>query len=689
MKNYFQIFFFICALYNPLYSQEWEPTYGPNRNMTFCLLEHKKLLYMGTEWGAYFSSSEGNNWQKLPLEGTVFVFKIYEDMLLAGSSLGLFYSVDGNSWAKHKDVKVGIRHIEVINNDIFAAASNYGYDFYHSSDGINWTDLSNEGTLYNINGMGKIGNTLYVSGEKRNREGWGLYSTKDKGITWESHHCPRNGYKLISYEKSIYLCSSMGISISSDECKTWNTYEEGIEQYTAIHDLCFVDNYIYAATSRGVYRASVLDYKWFKLGLDDYYLYYTFFIDDHIYVSSTVGDLFKTNKTKIQWELHRKFGVYAGANVHSLKSNGKKLLAKANYNSPVYFTEDYGYSWKIADWRIYRSINIYEKGDTIVTPDGEEKAIIYSHDGGQNFNKSNFSAPFTINTIEGFNDKIFLLSGGLFFSDDGGKIWKETGPKEYFQGLFITENWILAFTDHKIFRSNNGVDWRLSNFPEGSYYFSKIIRVKGNLIITTGKRFYKSEDAGLNWIEIDVKGFPEGCCLQGPISTGNIIYVHVYDYGDRGSIIDKSIYVSEDLGENWKECAKGLESLAISSLAAHDTIVFAGVSYNGIYKLNYSDSEDTLQIDGPLQVFRSNTRQSFKSLVFPNPAEDQIIIDFEEESFNGKINFYNMEGALLKSKNVNSLGGAVKVKVNNLPKGVYLVEFLSNGKSNFSKLIIK
>lgn len=74
--------------------------------------------------------------------------------------------------------------------------------------------------------------------------------------------------------------------------------------------------------------------------------------------------------------------------------------------------------------------------------------------------------------------------------------------------------------------------------------------------------------------------------------------------------------------------------------------------------------------------------QSSSLLVYPNPATDFIQISFEQNTPNGLLNLYDINGRLLLQKAINDLGTqqhTIDLKALNLGQGIYFVE-LQDGK---------
>lgn len=75
--------------------------------------------------------------------------------------------------------------------------------------------------------------------------------------------------------------------------------------------------------------------------------------------------------------------------------------------------------------------------------------------------------------------------------------------------------------------------------------------------------------------------------------------------------------------------------------------------------------------------------------VYPNPNNGQFTVDFSDEEIkqHTSINILNLMGEIVYTKTVNS--SIIQIDINDQPKGIYLVQIISNSKSTVKKVIIK
>jgi hypothetical protein len=72
--------------------------------------------------------------------------------------------------------------------------------------------------------------------------------------------------------------------------------------------------------------------------------------------------------------------------------------------------------------------------------------------------------------------------------------------------------------------------------------------------------------------------------------------------------------------------------------------------------------------------------------IYPNPAQDFIIIKTDHNFKNGKISVYDLNGKMVMSENIEAYEN--KIDMNSLLSGFYIVKIASlNGESFFEKII--
>lgn len=110
-----------------------------------------------------------------------------------------------------------------------------------------------------------------------------------------------------------------------------------------------------------------------------------------------------------------------------------------------------------------------------------------------------------------------------------------------------------------------------------------------------------------------------------------------------------------------------------------------GVSY---YRLKQTDYDGTFSYSRTVMViFDKNNTQQFS--IYPNPANEIVTISMTGKPVSGNITITDVSGKNIIQQVINKSDGiqTIELDVSNLAKGIYLVEFNTEGKSTRSKLV--
>lgn len=83
----------------------------------------------------------------------------------------------------------------------------------------------------------------------------------------------------------------------------------------------------------------------------------------------------------------------------------------------------------------------------------------------------------------------------------------------------------------------------------------------------------------------------------------------------------------------------------------------------------------------------SELTNSNNVFIYPNPAKNSVELNFENEIEGGIIEFYDAIGRVMLKKNINNVS-YIKLSVNELPEGFYLVKIITKEFLQTSNLII-
>jgi len=190
-------------------------------------------VFAGTSYAVYRSKDDGANWTQLPTGGgTRTVAVAPTGYVFAGcqENAGILRSTDnGDSWVYVYPQTVSIRFASTVffdGNVIYFPTSGKGvlksYD-----NGDNWTEF-NDGIGYNYVRAITISPTgsLVAGGD------YAIYKTDYTGTSWHSIGLPISTVRKIAINSNDDIFATVwGINRSTDEGQTWETINNGIDNY--------------------------------------------------------------------------------------------------------------------------------------------------------------------------------------------------------------------------------------------------------------------------------------------------------------------------------------------------------------------------------------------------------------------------------------------------------------------------
>ena len=306
--------------------------------------------------------------------------------------------------------------------------------------------------------------------------------------------------------------------------------------------------------------------------------------------------------------------------------------------------------------------------------------IIRSFNGGQTWTTKNISNTWGFYCVEFPTESIGYTcgwNGRICKTVNAGNTWTSlpSGSSQTFRRMcFVDENLGFAAcgedhaTTNKIYKTINGNSWSLiKNFGNsfiigGMYFFDEDT---GVVVGTNGSKavIKRTTDGGSNWEDV---------------LEGNYTFVlECLDFdGDIGWAAGKygsnnGIFRSEDGGQTWELHFSGLTGTPYSVVKQDTTSFIAGTS--GMI-MNYTESP-------PTQV------RSFKmkeSMIYPNPADKSINIDFNSFQEGKFYSITNCNGILVHTGKI-ARSDRKNINVEDWPKGLYFLSAWSANEENMIK----
>jgi len=185
-------------------------------------------------------------------------------------------------------------------------------------------------------------------------------------------------------------------------------------------------------------------------------------------------------------------------------------------------------------------------------------------------------------------------SAGLFRSRDEGNTWSEVGRFGFINLVHpsgaASQTLMISINKFGVYRSlDDGATWLPANngMLQDSYgqeaplaMCTDPLNRQTCFAVTDRDRFYRSQDGGSNWLQLDLDHYrvPEPVSLYSETNRSGYLWLAGRSAG---------VYRSTDSGASWARIDTGLESVQIKTVIAgcwDKTILLAGTVGKGIYR---------------------------------------------------------------------------------------------------------
>ncbi|NIT61645.1 MAG: hypothetical protein GWN00_37230, partial [Aliifodinibius sp.] len=148
----------------------------------------------------------------------------YEDVLIAGTSNGIYYTNAIGNWQQStiEGKRVGTRAIAVKGDNLFAGT--YGRILKSLDEGKSWT-ISNQIEGLHIKTITAADSFIFVSGDKPEPE---IYYSVDDGHKWVPMNIDISSiiWSMAFKDSTLFIGTSSGIYSASFHDSTWNIKAE-------------------------------------------------------------------------------------------------------------------------------------------------------------------------------------------------------------------------------------------------------------------------------------------------------------------------------------------------------------------------------------------------------------------------------------------------------------------------------
>ncbi|TAE50111.1 MAG: T9SS C-terminal target domain-containing protein, partial [Cytophagales bacterium] len=113
---------------------------------------------------------------------------------------------------------------------------------------------------------------------------------------------------------------------------------------------------------------------------------------------------------------------------------------------------------------------------------------------------------------------------------------------------------------------------------------------------------------------------------------------------------------------------------------AKDELPLSSLAY---YRLKSVDNDGSIQYSNWVAVKNS---QKLQVKIYPNPAQDYVVIEGDESLDKAKVVLLSIEGQIIKETDFSK---AVTLQLNELPKGLYILKIIGKMQISHHKIIVE
>ena len=500
--------------------------------------------------GIYKTIDGGGYWNKVSSYGDAIDFSYSNGKLFAGSDQGIIESDNsGNSWQLIQPTNVEVNSISVSGNTIYALLNNLTL-MKSTNLGINWT------IIYYFNGY----------------------------FPYTVRASPFNSsivYVTIGASVSTFYSDDGGKTFSPVTALTAKTVVFDPLNRSVVWAVGYPDYYSFDGGSTF--------YQGF-LSVDNMGIYVDPSNDSILLAGSDQG-IYESNNKGISWYPINGNLIDELSDAITISQNGTRMLLSMQ-DLGTYMSYDQGESWfpvPAGPENALVFINPYNSSWVYSFDRGYSAPLRVSDNGGLTFFEvPNVYSPsyitgnklFAVNSSNG-KDVIIGTESGIYYSTNYGLNWSivNNSPKDITAIQYISNNYIIVGTTNGIYVFN-GTSWVASKGISG-FVYSVSVDPGNNSIIAAAAggmqaSLYVSYDKGENFTEVnsgisDLFVGDNGYFLI-PVQ---FFFLNVTGY-PLIAITNYGIYLSTDLGKNWKDISYNLYSGQVDDLEfVNDTLFVA------------------------------------------------------------------------------------------------------------------
>jgi photosystem II stability/assembly factor-like uncharacterized protein len=675
MLKHLFLFCILLSLVFITYAQ-WQPTNGPAGQYIRSIHNNAGFVYAATGGGVLVSEDEGQSWEfrnEGLKSGDTKCLESLGDYVFVSTDENVFRSNDeGLSWEAAGFALDGTytKALTVCYDKLFAGT--YLGGLYRSSDtGASWESLSDELPVSYIYYLASDDISIFAGTYQE-----GMFRSTDQGDTWTAINnglSEPNIMAVYCYQGKVYASTlSSGAFMSNDNGNTWTNITS--PNLPSIKAFTSDDAYLYAASfGNGMYRSDDGGNTWNNVsnGISGASIWAAETSNNAVFVGVSSGYIYKSVNYGDSWFLCNgsiSFDACAG----SLYSSDEVLIT-GTHGSGLHTTTNEGASWMRAASIGTVEIRSVFAVENLVFAGTDMLGIYRSNDNGYNYFKMNNGLGSSwIQTFCQYMVSVYAGSrdAGIFRTNNYGSDWYSVNTglgSNDIRCLCANDSYIFAGTfDSGVYWSGGFEDqWNEMNGGLGDLNIT-CLETAGDLLIagTNSDGVYTNFTLNYDWTPSS-NGLP---------ANSNIRCLHVYNNTIFCGTGEGEIYRSIDFCDSWEEVSDGLIGAPVLALYSFDGYLYAGINAGGVWKRPLD------QITGLEEINDDNLIK-----IYPNPAQDYLYIESKSELED--LTIYNMQGqAIIRQyPSVSS----VKINLQGLPKGVYILEARTKDKIISNKFILR
>lgn len=449
------------------------------------------------------------------------------------------------------------------NSKILVAGTRNGHIFRSENAGESWARLpfpSSLGGSVQALLIDPADPTHYLAGLRAtNPVGSGLFESKDSGLTWKKVPAMDGNpvEALTAYPKDpkiMAAASRKGVYQTIDAGTTWRRISpEKSEELLAVTAVAYDPrdpNQLYAGTTHLPWKTTDGGKTWNSIHvgmLDDsdvFSIYVNLNQPDQVFASACSG-IYRTATAGQQWQ---KFMGIPGTQrrTHVVRQDPQiPDILYAGTTVGLLKSTDAGATWKLVNALQVNWLVIDPANPQTIYFAAENSGLWKSTDRGDSIRPLN--AGFVnriVNRMTASGKRVYVntiqdgVSGGLFYSEDGGSTWRRDGKSVVLDGPVLTS---------------------LSSAPEGDT----------PLFAATENQLLKSSDGGKTWLTVPVLARGR---KGAPLTSlrGKVLSLQTLRNGKPVLLMGHSsgLYRSIDLGASWQRLLLEPVPTAVSAIFA-------------------------------------------------------------------------------------------------------------------------